>query len=41
MTASEKLHLDYRVAFLRYNARREEAALHVGYKLGRVGRVCR
>jgi hypothetical protein len=35
MTAPEKLHLDYRVAFLRYSSRREEAALHVGYELGR------
>lgn len=35
MTAEEKLQRDYRVAFLRYNARREEAALHVGYEIGR------
>ena len=30
-----RVHLDYRAAFLRYLPRREEAALHVGYKLGR------
>jgi phosphoserine phosphatase RsbU-like protein len=35
MTAPEKLHLDYRVAFLRYSSRREEVALHEGYELGR------
>ncbi len=35
MTTPEKLQLDYRVALLRYNARREESALHVGYELGR------
>jgi Phosphoserine phosphatase RsbU, N-terminal domain len=35
MTALDKLRLDYRVAFLRYNSRREEAALHAGYELGR------
>jgi hypothetical protein len=29
------VHLDYRAAFLRYLPRREEAALHVGYELGR------
>ncbi len=31
----EKVHRDYRAAFLRYLPRREETALHVGYKLGR------
>ncbi len=35
MTAEEKLRRDYRVAFLRYNSRREEAALHAGYEIGR------
>ena len=35
MTDLEKVHRDYRAAFLRYLPRREEAALHVGYKLGR------
>ncbi len=35
MTAPEKVHRDYRVAFLHYLSRREESALHVGYKLGR------
>ena len=31
----ENLALDYRVAFLRYLPRREEAPLHSGYVLGR------
>jgi hypothetical protein len=31
----EELTRDYRVAFLRYLPRREEAALHRGYELGR------
>jgi hypothetical protein len=35
MTALEKVRRDYRAAFLRYLPRREEAALHVGYQLGR------
>ena len=35
MTATESLARDYRAAFLRYLPRREEAALHSGYKLGR------
>lgn len=35
MTDLEKMHRDYRAAFLRYLPRRDEAALHVGYKLGR------
>ena len=35
MTDLAKVHLDYRAAFLRYLPRREEAALHAGYKLGR------
>lgn len=35
MTDLEALALDYRVAFLRYLPRREEAALASGYELGR------
>ncbi|CAA9401129.1 MAG: hypothetical protein AVDCRST_MAG32-2964 [uncultured Nocardioides sp.] len=35
MTDLARVHLDYRVAFLGYLPRREEAALHSGYKLGR------
>lgn len=35
MTDLARVHLDYRAAFLRYLPRREEAALHVGYKLSR------
>jgi hypothetical protein len=35
VTALEALARDYRVAFLRYLPRREEAALHTGYELGR------
>ncbi len=35
MTASENLARDYRAAFLRYLPRREEAALHTAYQLGR------
>ncbi len=35
MTPPASLARDYRVAFLRYLPRREEAALHTGYKLGR------
>ncbi len=35
MTALEDVRRDYRAAFLRYLPRREEAALHVGYELGR------
>jgi hypothetical protein len=35
MTDLARVHLDYRAAFLRYLPRREEAALHAGYKLGR------
>jgi hypothetical protein len=35
MTALEDLTRDYRAAFLRYVAQRSEAALTVGYQLGR------
>ncbi len=35
MTALADVARDYRVAFLRYLPRREEAALHSGYELGR------
>ena len=35
MTRLEDLHRDYRAAFLRYLPRRDEAALHSGYELGR------
>jgi hypothetical protein len=35
MTALDVLARDYRVAFLHYLPRREEAALHRGYELGR------
>jgi hypothetical protein len=35
MTAAEALTRDYRVAFFHYLPRREEAALHRGYELGR------
>ncbi len=35
MTALEKVHRDYRAAFLRYLPRRDEGALHAGYELGR------
>jgi len=35
MTDLEKVHRDYRAAFLRYLSRREEAALRVGSELGR------
>ena len=35
MTGPDDLIRDYRVAFLRYLPRREEAALHRGYELGR------
>ena len=35
MTAREDLTRDYRVAFLHYLPRHEEAALHRGYQLGR------
>jgi hypothetical protein len=35
VTRSEALARDYRVAFLRYLPRREEAALSSGYELGR------
>ncbi len=35
MTDLARVHRDYRAAFLRYLSRREETALHVGYKLGR------
>lgn len=35
MTVAERLTRDYRTAFLRYLPRREEAALHSGYKMGR------
>jgi len=35
VTALDDVRRDYRAAFLRYLPRREEAALHVGYELGR------
>jgi len=35
MTAVDDLTRDYRAAFLRYLPRRDEAALHSGYELGR------
>ena len=35
MSALDDLEKNYRVAFLRYLPRREEAALHSGYELGR------
>lgn len=35
MTTLEDLARNYRAAFLRYLPRREEAALHSGYELGR------
>jgi Phosphoserine phosphatase RsbU, N-terminal domain len=35
VTSREDLLRDYRVAFLRHLARREESALHAGYQLGR------
>lgn len=35
MTDLTRLAADYRVAFLRYLPRREEAALAIGYELGR------
>ncbi|MBA3308766.1 MAG: hypothetical protein H0U28_01735 [Nocardioidaceae bacterium] len=35
MTVPENVRRDYRAAFLRYLPRREEAALHIGYQLGR------
>ena len=35
MTLLESLARDYRAAFLRYLPRRDEAALHRGYELGR------
>jgi hypothetical protein len=35
MTGTDDLTRDYRVAFLQYLPRREEAALHRGYELGR------
>jgi hypothetical protein len=35
MTKLADLTRDYRAAFLRYLPRREEAALHTGYELGR------
>ena len=35
MNELESLKRDYRVAFLRYLPRRDEAALHLGYLLGR------
>lgn len=35
MTALDDVRRDYRAAFLRYLPRHEEAALHVGYQLGR------
>ena len=35
MNELESLKRDYRVAFLRYLPRRDEAALHLGYLIGR------
>ena len=35
MTTLDDLRLDYRAAFLRHQARREEAVLNAGYQLGR------
>ncbi len=35
MTPTERLHRDYRTAFLRYLPRREESARHTAYQLGR------
>ena len=35
MRSLENVRRDYRAAFLRYLPRREEAALHIGYQLGR------
>ena len=35
MTPLDAVRRDYRVAFLRYLPRREEAALHRGYEIGR------
>ncbi len=35
MTTLDDVRRDYRAAFLRYLPRREEAALHLAYKLGR------
>ena len=35
MTPATPLSRDYRAAFLRYLPRRDEAALHTGYELGR------
>jgi hypothetical protein len=39
MRAVEDLTRDYRAAFLRYLPRRDEAALHAGYELGRAAVV--
>ena len=39
MRAVEDLTRDYRAAFLRYLPRRDEAALHSGYELGRAAVV--
>jgi hypothetical protein len=39
MTGLEDLRRDYRTAFLRYLPRRDEAALHVGYEIGRAAVV--
>jgi uncharacterized protein (DUF1684 family) len=41
MTALEDLTRDYRVAFLRYLPRQEEAALHSGYEIGRTAVLTR
>ena len=35
MKALERLHRNYRAAFLRYLPSRDEAALHAGYQIGR------
>ena len=35
MTALDDVRRDYRTAFLRYLPRRDETALHLGYKIGR------
>jgi len=39
MTSLEDLRRNYRAAFLRYLPGRDEAALHVGYELGRAAVV--
>ena len=41
MTPYEGLARDYRAAFLRHLARREESSLHTGYELGRAALAAR